>query len=727
MSSAREGSPLRVVIVIATLLTVLTVDATGAFAAAKAPVIRVLSGRPDLVSGGDTLVGITLPKHARHLRVFAGHRNVTKAFAPVAARRVQGLVTGLKLGRTNLTATLRHGRGARLKIVNHPSGGPLFSGPQIQPWKCQAAAVDAKCDQPPVYSYLYKSAAATRLTVYDPDNPPGDVATTTTETGQTVPFIVRQETGYLDRDQYKIFTLFDPAEPWSAQAPQSTFNHKLFIPHGGGCGSDHKAAEAPTNDFSGTVPETPGVVQSYVDALGKGFVVGTTALDNLGHNCNVALQAEGLIMTKERVIEQYGTLKYTIGSGCSGGSITQQTVANAYPGGVYDGLIITCAYPDVMSALAQFEDYHLLRHYFENPAHLLGWTPLQWGNVEGRPDPVNAITADELFAKSIPNPALPCVADDQVYDAGSRPGGVRCGVVDFFRNLLGPRPKAVWSASERAAGRGFTGIPFGNTGVQYGLTALQQGQISAEQFVDLNAGIGGQNVDFAEVPERTAGDERAVANAYRTGLVNEESNMSGVAIIHHAGPDPGAAHDYAHSVWIRDRLDRSQGNHDNHVLWFGPAPLFGDINWPHEALSGMNRWLSAVTADHSRRPRAQKIVADKPADLVDRCPADLCHGELATAFGTPREVAGGDKYNDNLKCRLKPLARSDDGVTFTDDQWARLQAAFPTGVCDYSKPGVGHSLTIPWLKYGTRAGKVIYGGKPMRKPPRSHPLRRRTT
>ena len=99
-------------------------------------------------------------------------------------------------------------------------------------------------------------------------------------------------------------------------------------------------------------------------------------------------------MAKERLIESYGDVRYTIGTGCSGGSIVQQIVANAYPGAVYDGLVITCAYPDVLTGGAQFADYHLLRRYFEDPSKLgpgVVWPPARSGGlVEGRPDPVNA-------------------------------------------------------------------------------------------------------------------------------------------------------------------------------------------------------------------------------------------------------------------------------------------------------------------------------------------------
>ena len=44
-----------------------------------------------------------------------------------------------------------------------------------------------------------------------------------------MPFIVRVETGYMDRDQYQIAALYQPGKPWTAIAPQPQFNHKLLI------------------------------------------------------------------------------------------------------------------------------------------------------------------------------------------------------------------------------------------------------------------------------------------------------------------------------------------------------------------------------------------------------------------------------------------------------------------------------------------------------------------
>jgi hypothetical protein len=87
-------------------------------------------------------------------------------------------------------------------------------------------------------------------------------------------------------------------------------------------------------------------------------------------------------------------------------------------------------------------------------------------------------------------------------------------------------------------------------------------------------------------------------------------------------------------------------------------------------------------------------------------------------------VAGDGITTDANKCQLKSLSRSDyPGVTFTAAQWSSLQKTFPTGVCDFSKPGVAQQPTIPWLTYQDARGHVIYGGRPLGSPPASKMFR----
>ncbi len=686
--------------------------------------ITALSNRADLVSGGDVLVAIRGARSARGLTVKAAGRDQTSAFRRRPDGTAVGLISDLPLGASSIVA--RSGRrAARLRVTNHPIGGPVFSGPQLQPWGCPPTARDAQCNQPPTFSYRYKSSdpAKPGLLPYDPANPPADVATTTTDEGVTVPFIVRLESGYIDRDQYQIAVLFQPGKPWTAVRAQPQFNNKLLITHGAGCGVAYQTATAP--------PVIGGAAQT---ALARGFATMSNALDNAGHNCNLATEAESLVMTKEYLAERYGRLRYTIGTGCSGGSLAQQWIANAYPG-VYQGILPTCSFPDAWSTATQFLDYHLSLAYFDNPSKWgagVTWTAKQLADLQGHVSIANARVSDAAqFHVVVPTDPCGGTTAQTRYDPITNPGGVRCTIQDAAINLFGPRLAAFWGPQEKQIGRGFAGVPVDNVGVQYGLGALRSGKITAAQFVDINAKIGGLNADSAMVPNRITADRPALASAYRSGMINETNNLGRTAIIDCRGPDEGLFHDAYRAFAVRARLDRENGGHGNQLIWEGPEPLVADPQCELNSFLAMDRWLSAVENDSSRRPLAQKVARDRPADITDRCydgkgvkvSDDLCPS-VVHVYGTPRTVAGDAITTDNNKCRLKPLDRGDyGGVTFTDAQWADLQKTFPNGVCDFSKPGVDQQPTIPWQTYQNARGTVIYGGRPLGPPPRSTPFR----
>ena len=711
------------------VLCLATVPASATNGRRPALSISVLSGRADLVSGGSALVAIQVPRSdTQQVTVTVGRRNVTGEFAVREDGQYEGLVTGLAAGPNVLQATLPSGWATRITLVNHPTGGPLFSGPQLEPWTCEPRAVDRKCDQPPSFTYVYMSSnpGASGFQPYDPSNPPSDVAQTTTDQGVTVPFIVRTETGYIDRDQYQISVLYQPGKPWSAVAPQPQFDHKLLILHGAACGVDHQTGTAPAT--------TADAAGDY--ALGKGFMTMSTALDNSGHNCNLPLQAESLVMAKEHVITSYGPIRYTIGTGCSGGSLAQQWIANAYPG-IYQGILPTCSFPDTWSTATQFLDYHLLLAYFNHTSKRgsgVTWSQAQMGDVLGGPDGVqNAHVSDSAqFHAAVPTDPCGGTTSAERYNPVTHPSGVRCAIQDAAINVFGPEPKALWSANEKKIGRGFVRPPIDNVGVQYGLGALEKREITPAEFVDLNAKIGGLNIDAKPIATRANGASPSLARAYRSGMINETNNLNQSAIIDCRGPNPGLFHDAYRAFAIRARLDREHRTHANQLIWEGPVPLTADTNCELNSFIAMDRWLTAVERDHSRTPLARKIIRDKPSDLTDSCwdgsgnklSNTLCPAGEVNVEGTPRTVAGDPITTDANKCRLKPLRRGDyRGITFTHAQWSKLEKTFPTGVCNYAKPGVDQQPTIPWLTYQNASGHVIYGGKPMLSPPVSSEFR----
>ncbi len=692
-----------------------------------APRIKVLSNRADLVSGGDALVRVKLPRGVRpaRLRLMAGHRNVTRALRRTGRRRLDGRVRGLRVGRVPLTARIRRGGAARLVVINHPIGGPVFSGPQIQPWTCQAGARDEKCNQTASYKFLYLPRGGPRnggavpglnsndnsgsFQPYDPKNPPprDQIDSATTTEGVTVPFIVRLETGYIDRDQYAIATLFDPSKPWRANRPQRQFNHRLVLTHGFSCDTEYKTGQAP----SVLVPKV----------LAGGFVVASHALDHAGHNCSLLTQAESLVMTKERAIDRYGTVRWTIGSGCSGGSLVQQQVANAYPG-VYQGITPQCSFPDAWSSAIQYEEYYFGLKFLQDPSRWgLGviYDPAAQTAFFDHPNIANPLS----FTTAIPNSgeptrSCPGVPSDKVYDEHTNPHGVRCTLQDYMVNAFGRDE------------HGFARRGFDNVGVQYGLKGLRDGRVSPAQFVDFNASIGGADMDLNIVPERTVADPIALERLYRTGAIDSANNLDKVAIIDLRGPDPGAFHDVYRTYAMRARLERNFGTAANQILWRGTAPLIGDPSYADDAVFAVDRWLARVHSDHRRVALPRKIIQDRPDTVAPRCtdgngndvPSSVCD-QTVSAYGTPRQGGDGPLSEDVMKCRLKPMRREDYPVTFTDAQWARLQQAFPGGVCDYTEPGVSQHGAVSWLTYQTRRGRVIYGGKRLGRAPRSHRIR----
>lgn len=718
--------------------------AVGEAPAGVRPSITSLSNRPDLISGNDALVGIELPVEfaAKDLSVQLNGSDVSNAFAAAFSGMRVGLLTGLEVGANTITARVGDGPSSSLVVVNHPSGGPVFAGPQSAFWTCQQGALDVQCNQAPVYRWFYRSTDPSKPTLqpYDPAAPASDVAMTTTDRGVTIPFIVREETGYVDRDQYKIAVVYQPDKPWSAAAPQPQFNQKVLVTHGYGCGAAYGAGAAPDvityqpvnlqNSTNGLLPYTPNeaVPDTGRYALGAGFAVMSTAMDNASHHCNVVSQAESLMMTKERLIEQYGLLRYTIGAGCSGGSLAQQWIANAYPG-IYQGVVLGCSFPDAWSTATQVLDYHLMGIYFGTSTTgadgmaAMPWTPTQVAAVEGSVSPVNAVTSNDIYNSIIPTRVCPGTAAATVYSPITNPNGPRCSIADLGINVFGPRPPLAWTTVERGIGRGFANVAVDNVGVQYGLNVLQQGLITPDMFLDLNAKIGGVDVDANPTTNRNLGNATALANAYKSGMINTASNYDQTAIIDCRGPDPAAAHDAYRAFAIRNRLDQMHGSHANQLIWEGPYPLGADTACAQDAFLAIDRWLAVVEKDTRSVPLGAKIAEGKPDDLGDVCydgsgvklSDGLCPDAVVSVYETPRIIAGDSITTLASKCQLKPLDRSDNygPLGLSDAQWQQLVSIFPDGVCDFSKPPVGFQKTQPWLRYQQTDRDVIYGGVAM--------------
>ena len=701
-------------------------------------VIKVLSNRADLISGGDAYIEVVVPDggDAAGVRVDVDGRDVSDRVRPRDGGRVLGVVTGLTLGDNIVTATLPDGRGARIVVRNHGIGGPVFSGPQVEPWLCETEAaglgpaVDEDCNAPTKVEWFYKSTNPSRggLQAYDPESPPTDVAMTTTDEGNEVPFVVRRETGTLNRGIYRTAVLHDPTlplEPWGTNAG---WNNKLYYKYEGGAAPQHRQGTNPSEVL-------------VENALARGFAVATATLNRHEQNTNSVVSAETTLMVTERLLEQFGELRYTMSTGCSGGSIQQHLIANAYPG-LLDGLHVQCSYMDIYTTATEIGDCSLLDRYYNETSPQLWAVERQRAAVNGHVDVGPCQAWDTVFnldqaafdprvgcLSGTVNPAPSTPEADYVYDPEANPAGVRCTYHDYQVALFGQRPPEAWTDIERTRGNGFGNRPYDNVGVQYGLAALEAGEILPEQFVDLNEKVGGFDIDRNWIDERVAADPFALEAVHRTGQMNDAVHLDNVPIVDNRGSSNHEIHTDFRSWAMRERLIKANGDADNQIIWTSPEALVANPTAIAEAFDLLDAWLTAIEADASDAPVADKVAAHRPDDAVDACwigGQKVTDREQCSAafpyYADPRIASGAPFTDDVLKCQLEPLDRADYGVEFSDALWSRMEAAFRDGVCDYEQPGVGAQPTVPWLTFLADDGTAIPGGRPLGAAPVSVPF-----
>ncbi len=678
--------------------------------------IRTLSNRADLISDGDALVEVRVPRNVPLHKVALTLNGIDVGASFVAdpvARALRGVLTGLRVGDNRFVADSNggghdddHGRGhedddghgegrpsASLKITNHARGGPVLLGSQTQPWICATPtavpasgntpasnasglstfAVDAQCDIATELKLFYRTTTSPCSTALpDPSPPaappanacfkpytvgstPADLAMTTTTNGLTVPYIVRVERGTMNRGIYDIVVLFDPtrAEAWTALSPQPQWNGKVVYSFGASTGQ-------PRLQFR--------TEQNWADdnALSRGFMVVDNSLTDSLYNSNRILVNETLMMMKEHIVDTYGEIAYTMGNGCSGGSIQQNTVASTFPG-LLDGIQPSCDYPDSITTGLEVLDCVLLVNAYVSPewtALMGGLTQAQinakkaavnghlnqlgchsWNNAFGFnnkpgnyvPFVVTNQTTGEMAFNGAPrnNCLLPAAL---VYDPATNPNGTRCGDPDLATAVWGTAPNANAPGSLRARQTG------DNVGIQYGLNAMRSGAITPEEFVTLNEKIGGFSADSNRRPQRTTADLAALDIAYRAGIVSSGRNLGKLPIIDSRGWDEQGIHYIWRSFSERARIDAAYGNHDNQIMWRygtgllpGTAAQFAAVTL--RSFLTMNDWLDNLNGSapketlNSVRTHGQ-VVAGKPAAPADLA-FDLCYLSNDPSFTTP--------------------------------------------------------------------------------------------
>ncbi len=661
-----------------------------------------------------------------------------------------------------------------------PADGPLGLGPKQYPFIC--ATVESGLGQPLVdnqdgrgnavfpetggvpdrgaapvgYSercgietrvdYFYWDRAARNFLRFDPATmfatPPATLEWIEVK-GERVPFVVRVETGTLDRFLYTIAML----APWpeSTARPEDlengAWNRKLVYYFRGGVGIGHWQGEAA---WHGGLWGAERAVFPLL--LGQGYAVATSSANETGVHYNLRLAEEAMLMVKGHLAATYGRPRYTVGLGASGGGIQQYVIGQNHPG-LLDAGVPMYSYPDMITQTIYVGDCNLLEQYFLEDVMLAqaagrvsrwaDWSTRQWieglntsndvtSSVFGTPGSSECIEGWFFGEPLVMNPRF----TDPQYLAALAAYRYPAPVVEAIRWTH-------WNDLENVYGvdaEGFAPTPADNVGVQYGLAALTAAdpdrRITKAEFIELNACVGSwkeqreyvgwnpfadpfdsanMNRDpvacrlppgagWAPSPRRS-GDLSAMRRAYGSGHVfvgdidiplvdlrpylEEELNM----------------HNSRQSFSARERMRGRDDDADNQVVWFTgseadvPARIV-------DALGVLDAWLTT-----GRRPAgfvdkctdaAGNLIAagDHVWDgILDRRPAGAC----TTAYpikSSPRIVAGDGLGGDLFKCALKPLELAlADGtygdVGFTAGEVAQLAAIFPDGVCDYTKPDQG--------------------------------------
>lgn len=756
------------------------------------------NNRADLVSDDDVMIAISASTGGNFngLSVDVDGRSVTGAFA-LSGGQMVGLVSGLASGANIITARATNMTGARLTVTNAQRGGPILSGAQINPYYCAqptpqayvtgsntpaavasglSGAPDANCNIATEFKLYYKTTAACALSLPDPvwtiaptatvapARPtaaanacfkpytvgaarPADMAQTTTDNGRTVDYIVRVERGVINRGIYDIVALFDPMGSWTAAAPQPQWNGKVYFSFGASTGQPRRQVR-PANAWP-----------QHDEPIKRGFIVAVNSMMDSSRNSNRVTMSETVMMMKEHIADTYGAIRFTIGSGCSGGSINSNTTASIMPG-LLDGLITACTYPDSETTTLEVSDCVLLTEAYQKPAMLsvwsgLGLTQAQINTRKAAINGHNDQTACHAWYNTFGNGGqpgvyflrgvLPANNDTGVISQSTIPGN-NCELPNSA--VYDPANRAATAGLARCDGRSWGESIWGkaagaaqvrdtrdNVGVLYGLKALNDGVITPEEFVTLNEVVGGIDADSLPTAARTTADPQALQTAYRSGIVMSGRNLAKVAIIDtrawddsllaaNTPPGVSAGQSGIHHIWysfgLRDRLiaESEFRNAGNQAMWRFTRPgLAPSAALALEALNTMDAWLTALKADTGAAGLEQKVRAARPASSADFCylSNDAPQATKVTDFAvcdadpflkptlSPRQVAGGPRAENILKCQLKPLLAG-DYPRLSGAQVARLQTVFPGGVCDWSKPGVGQQAAASPLTFKAGPG-----------------------
>lgn len=711
--------------------------------------LAVLSSAPDQVSGGNVLVTIegdpaVIEKELEQLEFWVNDQEVTPALVRTRNNQLEILIEGLELGDNQLE--LQHSRSGRLdqlELVNHPITGPIFSGPHQYPFVCttvselgiqplvdtdgemgfpvldedgQQIGLSKDCSIEPVVTFLYRTTGGAYRDLPTDGSRPADMARTTLTDGREVDFIVRREVGTINRFIYSMATLANLGDAPDT-ASTNNWNGRLLYHFEGGVAIGHSQGRLSGRALS---PE----------ALGQGYAVIYSTGNRTSTHYNLQVGGETALMVKEHFIKRFGVPDYTVAIGGSGGAIQQYVYAQNHPG-LIDAGVPQYSYPDMVTQTIHIGDCELLEHYMDvtDKDNTL-WTDtlsrrllVGLNATEDYPDPfagakgllglstapgmTECIPAWRGLSPLVMNPLFGQAPNQDKMQPPGIMNTVQWSHYDDLRNIYG--------VDENGNPRTL----YDNVGVQYGLQALVEGNITPDEFLRVNALIGGWKHPSEMVQEgfpflgsvdevladpskfdpwssrnmnlspdgvtpapRTQGDLIAINAAYESGMVFDGQLDIPIIDWRHYLEEVLDMHNSHQSFSARQRIRNRMGHSDNQVIWFTDArpTILDDPEEPEPrdefdqtwmALEVLHEWLMNIRANPDR-----SIGENRPAAAVDSCfntqgeliasGADVWDGILDDrpagtctqqfpTYTTSRIIAGGPIEGSVFKCTLKSV------------------------------------------------------------------------
>ncbi|RSZ56876.1 hypothetical protein HF313_05640 [Massilia atriviolacea] len=503
---------------------------TGCGGAAHAPHSRVhlavLSSAPEMVSGGDARVAVSAAGEVHGKLTFRLNGQPIDPPMQAQGERVEGVVSGLAEGKNLLEVAYLNDSGRTvsdaLVLTNHPSGGPVFTGAQQQPFVCRTQEsglgqplVDNQdgighpvFDQPGGRLVGHSKSCAIKTQIhyfyfngesFKPFDaargygaPPADLKTVTVA-GASVPYVVRVEAGTINRFVYTI-AMLAPSAQRADTFDTASWNRKLVYWLRGGVGLGHQQGTAIW--FNGGLRGAERQIISGI--LAQGYAVASSSGNETGVHYNMRLAEETAMMTKERFIEAVGRPAFTIGIGGSGGAVQQYLFAQNRPG-LLDAGIPVQSYPDMVTQTIPVADCPLLEQYFNeeaarDPASMwavwsrrrlvegMNGSDTVLNPVTDKPGSTECINGWQGAVPTVLNP----VYKDPRYELVAKNYGYPADVFAAVKWTHWNDLANIYGAKAD----GHAPSPIDNVGVQYGLGALLAGQIGKEEFLRLNACVG---------------------------------------------------------------------------------------------------------------------------------------------------------------------------------------------------------------------------------------------